>query len=276
MALDETGKEAIKEWIDNSILDSNYCRWRARPDESQFFPVAGIQVPFAEGIAVLKYATTGGYTFDVNAMCRDIRSVRKAGQVSKSEYTAWQQRAKPSYAQKPLLYLCAAIIEMESGCYSLTPDEFKALKDLQLRGTYNGVPDAQEIAKTRPRALANAEYGEYLALVNEVLRERKLPEIDIQARLNGAEKTPPAATPAPASQAMGEKSVEGTLQLPSIQQIQAELLAARRQEAELAKQVSAARAELQRLTVAATQASLKVSQLESSLRYAPQSGRGAA
>lgn len=174
LTAEETAK--IKPWLDDAI-DDNYATRMGMPLEQQkaqnkLFPVVEKEVPFAEGVQMLKYAASHD-SVGQGIMNRDLLSIFRDGSVPLATYDKWRKVEKPEKRQSASLY--AALIEASTGFYTLTEEEFSALK-----AKYSTPPQfskaadvTKELYRERPiEALSKVSLPQFKALVAEVLAEK--------------------------------------------------------------------------------------------------------
>lgn len=205
MTFGDAQRDEIRQWIIDSITP-DYLRRMEMPLEQQraegkLFPVEGLEVPFAQGVNVYKYAVGYGLTTD-NLLQRDLADAMRTP-LSQAAYEAYIHRRDSHIVNTPMARLYAAITSGEYGFIGLTEKEYEELQDPSTRApkfvTQRHSPTC-DIWADKPECLVDCPYKEFLKLAEQA-RDAVKAEMGVSARVQPPVEAPtsealPATKPA--------------------------------------------------------------------------------
>lgn len=218
MTISNDDRAKISQWIKDECLNVDYAKRMVMPLEQQraegkLFPVEDKEIPFANGVELWKYVVCKSLMSN-DTMQKDLLDLKekKLAASAYEHYEHWL--AKENVKALPSAKLYAALISAQCGFIGLTAQEFKALQSAPATGKFaNNISVAKEIFQSRPGALAQCEYSEFMEIAKDVLANHGIVE-ESKAAENAAAPAPAPvaveAAPTPAPQ-ISEARNDGTV-----------------------------------------------------------------
>lgn len=195
MSVSPTVLAEVKEWIKNSITDDYLLRMQMTFEEQKakglLFPIEGLEVDFAEGMGVYKYALSRDQYSD-NVLKRDIKSAIDKS-ISAATYEIYKTRAESQTRQIGIVRLYAGLAAAQCGFIGLSEEEYDELcepsKSPQFsKGEKSALTD---IWIGRPERLGDIPFNTFRELATDVCKQRLLELQEEAARVQATKAAQP-------------------------------------------------------------------------------------
>lgn len=208
MQATQANRDEVRAWIEKSITPEYLWRMEMPLEQQQaegaFFPVAEIQVPFAVGMDVYKYAVSYDRQTE-DKMRRDISDIIRTP-LAKSDYHTYQLRRNGYVKDSPRAQLYAALTSAEYGFIGLTEKEYEALLDSQEKPPRFYLSRGSKVPgiwADMPECISHITYADFCALAQQArnnvkaeIAKKPIPEAWTPVKIT-VPPPPPATAAAP-------------------------------------------------------------------------------